>query len=164
MLSVCRNLMLFAVLSLVASTGFAQVPEAYQAVGTWKLNVSKSTGTSNQLKSRSRIHTVENRGGGVMVNKIEQINADGSKQVTYFTTKADGTDYPMISIGSDGTTNVGTMAETRVDAYTIRWVIKNADGKDTAPDVKRLRTVSKDGKTFTLSGGANGNTTVYERQ
>ena len=149
--------MLFAclALSLVGAALHAQQAEPYQATGTWKLNPAKSTGSSNQLKAKSRIHIVENRGGGVAVNRIEQINADGSSQTGYFTAKADGTAYPMINIRSDGTTQVGTMTETRVDAYSIDWAIRDASGKVTA---QGRRTVAKDGKTYSLGD------LVYDKQ
>lgn len=133
----------------------AQQPEPFMAVGTWKLNPAKSTGSSNQLKAKSRIHIIENRGGGVAVNRIEQINADGSTQTGYFTGKADGTPYPMINIRSDGATQVGTMTETKVDAYTIDWAIRDASGKVTA---QGKRTVATDGKSYRLGD------LVYDKQ
>jgi hypothetical protein len=136
----------------VGHTTYAQQPEPYQAIGTWKLNPAKSTGNSNQLKARSRIHTIENRGGGLAVNRIEQVNADGSTQAGYFTARADGTPYPMVNIRSNGPTQVGSMTETRVDAYTV---IKDADGKVTA---QGTRTVAKDGKSYRLGD------LVYDKQ
>lgn len=155
-------MMCVAIVVLTSPGAAQQQTEPFMAVGTWKLNPAKSTGAAgSQLQSRSRIHTIEARGGGVTVNRIEQINADGSTQTSYFTCKADGTPYPIIAINSNGTTQVGSMTETRVDASTIKWAIANSEGKVTASGI---RTVSKDGKTYTLSGGANGNALVYDRQ
>ena len=156
-----RTLALGVVCLLVASAAAAQQPEPYMAIGAWKLNPAKSTGSSNQLRSRSRIHTIEDRGDGVLVNKTEQINADGSHEESHWTLKNDGREYPMLGVAADGKATVLTVSSTRVDAYTVRWAFKNTDGKVVAGG---LRTVSKDGKTYTLSGGASGSVTVYDRQ
>jgi len=138
----------------VAARALAQQPEPYQALGAWKLNPGKSTGIGSQLSAKSRIHTIEDHGGGVTVNRIEQINADDSKQTLYYTARSDGTAYPMFSVRADGTVQVGTITSTRVDAYTVKWAMKNSDGKVTA---EGTRTVSKDGSTYTLG------TLVYDR-
>ena len=148
------SLIVFTGVVLLAAAGFAQQPEPYQAVGTWKLNPAKSTGSSNMLKAKSRIHVVESRGGGVTVNRIEQINADGSTQIGYFTLKADGTPYPMINVRPNGA-QVGSMTETRVDAHTVKWAIRDAAGKVTA---EGTRTVAADGNSYRLGD------LVYDKQ
>lgn len=140
---------------LAAASALAQQPEPYQAIGTWKLNPAKSTGSSNMLKAKSRIHIVESRGGGVTVNRIEHINADGSTQTGYFTLKADGTPYPMIGVRSNAAPQVGSMTETRVDAHTVRWAIRDAEGKVIS---EGTRTVAADGKSYRLGD------LVYDKQ
>jgi hypothetical protein len=93
---------------LTAAIATAQQPEPYQAVGTWKLNPAKSSGSSN-----------------------------------------------MIGVRSNAPPQVGSMTETRVDAHTVRWAIRDANGKVTA---EGTRTVAADGKSYRLGD------LVYDKQ
>ena len=153
-----RILVLTCVISLTSlSAALAQQPDPGLAAGTWKLNPGRSKLAGPV--PRSRVHTIEHRGGGVVVNRIEETSADGGTVTTVWTEKADGTDYPMMLV-RDGTPTSQTIRSTRVDAYTVRWAIRNASGVVTASGT---RTVSKDGTSFTNTIG-DIIEAVYEKQ
>ena len=157
-----KHALLFAVIAVVATAPVAyaqEQPEPYMAIGTWKLNPEKSTGDSQQRRVRSRIHKLDHRGAGVVVNVIEQVNAEGVSSTTYFTARADGTPYPMIQLRADGTGQAGRMTESRVDSHTIQWTIRNAKGEITA---EGTRVVARDGKSYSLINKQG--TLVYEKQ
>ena len=151
-------------LAMVAAAALlsAQAAEPFMAVGVWKLNPAKTTFVSSQASARSRIHTIEHRGGGVVVNKVEQVTSDGSTTTEYSTMRNDGAEYPRFMIRADGKAAFGTVSSTRVDEYTTKWEYKDAAGKVTASGT---RTVSKDGRTYTLRGpNTTSGETVFERQ
>jgi hypothetical protein len=128
------------------------------AVGTWKLNPAKSTGST--LKSRTDVREAT-PDGGIKVTRTEQSASGGSSESTY-TYKYDGKEYPATGGEFD------TVAVKRVNANTTSWEAKKTGGKfhQTGQTI-----VSKDGKTLTQAfkgtdaeGKPVHGTNVYDRQ
>ena len=107
-------------------------------VGTWKLNVAKSTGTS--FKSGST--KIEPAGAGVKLT-VDFEGVDGTKYHWTLTANYDGKDVPVTGNSPYG----DVTAFTRVDARTTRIVSKQG-GK---PSVTQTIVVSEDGKTRTVT-------------
>jgi hypothetical protein len=134
----------FAIVALLGGVLSAQmangVDKAY--MGTWKLNVAKSTyENATPPKDGTRIH--EDRGNGFVLVIQDGVNSQGAKTHSEYVYKADGRDYP---IAAPNQTGVQRIALKAVDAMTVTYQIK-VDGK-VVTDGKR--TVSKDGRTMTL--------------
>jgi hypothetical protein len=83
-----------------------------------------------------------------------------------FTAKSDGKDYPEYSddivaeLIASGTPTTRSYSERIVDAYVTEWTDK-VNGKVTASGKK---TVSKDGRTLTISVDGTSQIRVYDRQ
>ena len=90
-------------------------------VGTWKLNLAKSTFDPGP-PVRSRTVTIEQTGDGVKW-AIEQVDAKGNRATVVEAPKFDGKDYPRT--GSP-TPTADTIALKRIDAYTLEETLKKA--------------------------------------
>jgi hypothetical protein len=141
---------------VVSATALAQ--SSNPLVGTWKLNVAKSKGTS----FKSGTTKVEAAGDGVKMT-AELVAADGTASRWSFTANYDGKDNPVTGSSPYG----DTVAFTRVDANTTR-IISKRSGKVT---VTQTIVVSADGKTRTTStkgtdakGQAVESVSFYEKQ
>ena len=148
-----------AAIGPVALTPFviAQAQAGNPLVGTWKLNVAKSSGGFKS--GTTRIDAV---GEGVKFT-VDMVAADGKAFHWTFTANFDGKDSPVTGNSPYG----DTTALTRVDANTIRSVSKKG-GK---PTVTQTIVVSADGKTrTTTTKGTNAmgqpvdTVAVYEKQ
>ena len=149
-----------------AQVGFAQTDgNTNPAVGTWKMNLTKSKYDPPNLAPKSQTITTEASGKNGIKQTAEGVNADGGKFSRSFTANYDGKDYPYITgVGPSGG---DAISMKRIDAYTVDTVEKKA-GKV----VRTSRTVySKDGKLRTItskgtgpSGQPTNNVTVYDRQ
>ena len=153
-----KSLRLPAVILLM---GFALSTQAADPrVGTWKLNVAKSTYSPGPAP-KSATTKIESAGDG------EKITADGVRgddtpiRVEY-TAQYDGKDYPIT-----GSPMADTVSLKRLDANTTERTDK-MDGKVTQTVT---RTVSSDGKTMTVTykgtnakGQPINNVGVYETQ
>ena len=111
-----------------------------QAVGTWKVNLSKSKYQQGQApKSMTLVY--EAAGEGIKVT-VDQVPADGPAIHYAYTANYDGKDVPVV-----GNPNGDMAARTRVNATTTKLVNKK--------DGKILSTVtivtSADGKTLTIT-------------
>ncbi len=154
------NKLLKAASIIAALTVAGAVFGADSAIGTWKLNLSKST-FSPGPPPKEQTRTYSESAGGISL-LIQSTAADGKKTSTSVTYKGDGSPAPI-----SGNPNFDTVAVKRVDDYTVNSTqMKN--GKTVGTGV---RTVSKDGKTLTYKQeytDANGtkmhNTEVYDRQ
>jgi hypothetical protein len=142
---------------LCLATGMAQAQAGNPLVGTWKLNVAKSSGGFKS--GTTRIDAV---GEGVKFT-VDMVAADGKAFHWTFTANFDGKDSPVTGNSPYG----DTTALTRVDANTIRSVSKKG-GK---PTVTQTIVVSADGKTrTTTTKGTNAmgqpvdTVAVYEKQ
>lgn len=139
----------------------AQAEKDNSQVGTWKMNIAKSTFSSGTgfKSATSKIEAVD---GGVR-HTLETIYEDGTSRNYSYTTAYDGKDRPVMGNSPYG----DTTALTRVDAHTTRTVYKK-NGKIT---VTQTSVVSNDGKTRTVTtkgtnpaGQAVNNVSVYDRQ
>jgi hypothetical protein len=156
MQTIFKTLLVGAILTLGTHAALA----ADAAVGTWKLNVAKSTfspgpGPTSQIRSYA-----ESAQGLTLT--LKTIAADGKETNSTLTFKDDGKQYP-----STGNPNFDTVSVTRVDALTVHSIQMKA-GKAVGTGV---RTVSADGKTLTFSqkltdakGLKHDDVSVYDRQ
>jgi len=116
----------------------AQTPDPL--IGTWELNVAKSTfNPGPPLKSSTR--KFEAVGDGLKFS-AQNVNADGTTTTIQWTAYFDGKDYPIT-----GDLNADTLSLTRIDRFNTEGTFKKA-GKVTY-HVKRV--VSQDGKVWTLT-------------
>ena len=127
----------------------------------WKLNPAKSKYDPGPVP-KSATTTWEVVAAGTKVT-TDGIAADGAARHWESTTNYDGKDSPITGANPDG----DTVARTRVDARTVRSVMKKG-GKVT---ITQTSVVAPDGKTRTVTTtGVNGagqkvnNVAVYEKQ
>src|SRR5262249_21796565 len=140
---------------LFAGPAFAADP----IIGSWKLNVAKSTFSSGQeLKAGSRVYT---EADGVYTLEQKMTGADG-KEVSFRAQYSDSKDMKQSTGGPWDTTHA-----KKVDANTWNFDLKK-DGK-VVGHVHRV--VSADGKTLTVHntggmvrGGKGDQTLVYDKQ
>ncbi len=153
------SLMLFALLSV---NGSAQEGLRLK-FGTWNLNLQKSTfAPGTAPKSDTRVY--EDRGGGVVMSTHTTINQQGQEALTIYAAKFDGKQYPVATRGLGA---LSTIAFQVIDPYSESFVLTR-DGKVA---VRGTTTVSKDGKTLTMTlntTNAQGQTSqgisIYEKQ
>ncbi|HEY2120705.1 MAG TPA: hypothetical protein VGH37_16060 [Candidatus Acidoferrum sp.] len=127
-------------------------------VGTWKLNVAKSTPAR---KSETRI--VESSPTGLKVS-VDRTNADGSNQQYSYTTNLDGKSYPITGSAPYGADSIAvTLGASNTLTYKLT---KGGKVVGTGKSV-----VSADGKTLTLtsqgtdaSGKTVSSVSVYDKQ
>jgi hypothetical protein len=139
------------------ATGTAHAQATNPLVGTWKLNVAKSSGGF-----KSGTTKIEAVGEGVKFI-VDMVAADGKASHWTFTANFDGKDVAVTGASPYG----DTTAVTRVDANTIQMASKKA-GK---PTVVQTVVVSADGKTRTTTtkgtnamGQAVDTVAIYEKQ
>ena len=115
------------------------------AVGTWELNVAKSTFSPGPApKSESRTFVAV--GKDLKVTSAG-VGADGKPTAGEWTLVADGRDVPIT-----GNPNADTLSVKQVDAFSTEFALKKA-GKVV---ITGTRTISQDGKVMTLtSKGTN---------
>jgi hypothetical protein len=124
----------------IGSSAMAAGVVADPVVGTWKLNLAKSTfGGGPALKSQTRIYSQS--AGGITL-KMKSVAADGKETTTQTTYSIDGKDYPSL-----GNPDFDSLSGMQVDTNTTEFTLKRA-GK---PVGTIRRTVSKDGQTLTLN-------------
>jgi hypothetical protein len=144
---------------VLAGTSFAQPGSTN--LGTWKLNVAKSTfAPGTAPKSASFTNVVA--GAGIKTTS-EGVRADGTVTHSEYTVVHDGKDYPITGASLNG----DAVAGTRVDAHTLKFTYKKA-GKVT---VTSTNVVSRDGKTYTITtkgtntlGQTVNTVAVYDKQ
>jgi hypothetical protein len=141
-------------------SGAALAQMSPSEVGTWKVDVAKSTYSPGPAP-KSAILKIEAVGEARKVTQ-DTVQPDGSKGHYEFTASYDGKDNPMT-----GNPNADTAALTRVNATTVQTIWKKG-GKVTNT---LTSVVSADGKTRTTIGkgvNAAGQPTtsklVYDRQ
>jgi hypothetical protein len=146
--------MALAVLAIGTS---AQQPTQNPEIGTWKLNVEKSTYSPGPAPKSSTI-TMTPVGNGVKYVQ-KTVNAEGKESTVEYTANYDGMD--VAHTGSDIS---DTSVVRRIDANTVERVTKKG-GKVMGTF---RRQYSQDGKSLTMTlkspwGWVN-NTEVYEKQ
>src|SRR5690349_7600132 len=130
------------------------------AVGTWKLNLAKSTFAGiPAYKSQTRIYS---RSGQDITLKMTTVSAEGKETTTQATYKLNGKDYPSM-----GNADFDSLSGVQIDTNIVEFTLKRA-GK---PVGKIRRTVSKDGQTLTVnyqirnaSGVQTGALTTFDKQ
>ena len=150
MQSIVKKLLIGAVLALGIGTAVAAAPDP--VVGTWKLNLAKSTFSPGPaLKSQTRTYT-ESAAGISLTTKTT--SADGKESTQTLTFKYDGKPSAVT-----GNPDFDAVAVTRVDEFTVTSV--QTKGGVAAGTGKR--TTSKDGKTLTFAQkGTHANGTKYD--
>jgi len=134
------------VITTFPSHAFAQGPNPL--IGTWKVNLAKSTFSPGPPPKSPGTRTYTQNGDGLKLVSSGGVNADGSAGTNQsYAAHFDGKDYPFV-----GSTTADTVMITMTDASTLDVNLKKG-GK--ARNTVRF-TVSKDGKTMTMSqGGTN---------
>jgi hypothetical protein len=149
-----------AALLTISTAVIAVGSDADPVVGTWKLNLAKSTfGGSPALKSQIRTYSQSARG---VTMKMTTVSADGKETTTRATFRLNGKDYPSM-----GNTDFDSLSGMQIDPNTAEFTLKRA-GK---PVGKIRRAVSEDGRTLTINFViTNGNgvptsaLTVFDKQ
>jgi len=144
---------------VLAGTAFAQPGSSN--LGTWKLNLAKSTYAAGTAPKSSTL-TIEAAGAGFKVT-VDAVAADGTVQRWGFIGTYDGKDYPITGNSPYG----DVVAATRIDAHTTRNVYK----KGGAVNFTNTAVVASDGKTMTFTGASKNaagqtvnNVRVYDKQ
>jgi hypothetical protein len=156
MQAIMKTLFVGAILAIGTGAAFA----ADTAVGTWKLNVAKSTFSPGPApKSQTRTYAETPQG---ITLTIKTTAADGKESTATLTFKVDGKPYPV-----SGNPDFDMVSITQVDALTFH----STQTKAGAAVGAGVRTVSKDGKTLTFSqkgthanGGKYEDVSVFDRQ
>jgi hypothetical protein len=153
--------MLAAVIVVVLSQAgiSAQVPAGW--LGTWKLNVAKSTYDPGPAPYKRATYTIEPRDAGLKVT-YDMVHPRGGVTHLEWTGQLDGRDYPV-----QGIDEVLTYAYRPLGDGSFEVIVK-FDGRVTA--ISQV-TLSDDGRTMittTKGRGARGQDvltrTVYEKQ
>lgn len=149
--------MIFVLVLALSTAALAGDPH----VGTWKLNLAKSKYDPASSAPKSATMTFTGQDNGVKCVS-EGVEADGKAYHAEFAPKYDGKNYPYT-----GSSEVDTIAYTKIDANTLDWVTKKA-GKIVGSG---RSVVSRDGKTRTVTakekdakGQDTTRTSVYEKQ
>ena len=129
-------------------------------VGTWKLNVAKSTFSPGPAP-RSNTMKIEASGQGETAT-TEGVNAEGAATNVAYTAQFDGKDSPLT-----GSPTADKTSLKRIDARTTERT--NKKGETVVGTITQV--LSEDGKTMTATvkgtnaqGQAVNNVTVWEKQ
>jgi hypothetical protein len=166
-----RMIALALPLTALVAVGVAQTTDK-SYFGTWKLNVAKSKYEPGPgPKEQTRIH--EDAGNGEIRITTQGVGPQGNPTSTTYTYRLDGKDYPVTNTGkppagAPAPAGPNTIAFKAVDAYTVTFTQKTSDGKVVGTG---SRTVSKDGKTMTITtkgtnqqGQPTSTSQVWEKQ
>ena len=149
------------VIALTSVLAFGAVAFSDNNVGTWKLNVAKSS-FSPGPGPKSQTLKIEAWGDDGLKYTADGVGPDGKPSHAEFQAKFDGKDVPF-----KGNPDADTLAYTRIDANTLQATTK-LKGKTT---ITAKVALSADGKTRTVTQtgtDAQGRTVksvfVYEKQ
>ena len=150
-----------AVTLVLAIAGTALAQAGSSNLGTWTLNLAKSTFAPGTAP-RSSTFTNVVAGEGIK-STTDSVRADGTAVHSEYTVVYDGKDNPLTGNSPNG----DTVAGTRVDANTVTFIYKK-NGKVT---VTSTNVASPDRKTYTItSKGTNtlgqtiNSVAVYDKQ
>jgi hypothetical protein len=142
MKTLLKTMLVSAVFAVV---GVAIAAGAADPVGTWTLNVAKSTSDPGSMpKSQTRTYAVDQDGTSLTVNGV---GADGSALSEQSTFKYDGKAYSMT-----GSPDFDALTLKRVNATTTTSTLMKA-GKKVGTTT---RTISGHGKVLTLTTKVTG--------
>jgi hypothetical protein len=155
-----RTLLVGTLLAIAGVTLTLAATAPDPVIGTWTLNLAKSTYTPGPApKSQTRTYAASADGTTLTVNGI---GADGSALSQQSTFKYDGKPYPMT-----GSPDYDAIALKRVNGSTVKSTMTKA-GKQVG---STTRSISAHGKVLTLSTkltGADGKSSdtvaVYDKQ
>ena len=159
MKSIFKSMVIGAALAVgVGSVATAATPDP--VVGTWNLNVAKSTFKPGPaLKSQTRVYTESDDGISLTTTSTD---ATGKESTATLTFKYDGKSNP-----ATGNADYDSVSVTRVNALTVH----SQQFKAGKPVGKAERLLSKDGKTLTFkqhgthaSGVKYDDVLVYDKQ
>jgi hypothetical protein len=133
----------------------AAVAQTHPAIGTWRLNLAKSTDESKEAPPKSETFVFADSAQGVSLS-TRIIGADGKRTVTKGNPiKWDGLAHP-----ETGGPDHDSITVKQVGVQTIEWAMT----KSGALVRSGTLTVSRDGKMMTVSGAsvaANGGKTYF---
>jgi hypothetical protein len=158
-----KRLFTSAAAALVAAVAFSAVAlgaDTDPAMGTWQLNLSKSTYTAGTApKSQTRVYS---KSGQSITLVIKSVAADGTQSTVQTTYQLDGKDYPI-----SGVADYDSLSGKQIDPSSAVFVLKRGGNKVGTTD----RKVSVDGKTLTAktklttaNAQKSDSTAVFERQ
>jgi hypothetical protein len=159
-----KSVLKFAAIAVLSAVVVSPLlAQSNPLLGTWKLNVAKSTFDPSMPAPTSQTRTVMAHGDSVMY-MVEGVAADG-KPISYsFTVKYDGKDYPTTGSMPGG---ADMITIKRVDANNYEATLKKA-GKVVGTSKV---VISADGKVTTLTakttdaaGKSLSSTSVYDKQ
>src|SRR5713101_4470859 len=104
--------------ALVVSVFVTSARAADSNVGTWKVNLAKSTYDPGPAPKGPNVTKIEADGDGIKVT-ADGVNAQGQATHVTYSAKYDGKDYP-----ETGNPNVDTISIKRIDANTIETTTK----------------------------------------
>ena len=131
-----------ALATLLTVSAVARAQSADPWMGTWKVNLAKSTyspGPKPTVAGTVKMETAS----GAMKSTIDGVNAQGRPTHTETVSKFDSTDVPVKGAAAPNSTS----AFKRIDGRTFQ-VVGKVDGKPTVTTVVK---VSADGKTLTAT-------------
>jgi len=155
-----------ALVLVLASPAWSQeraVQDTPPIVGTWKLNMEKSTVRVPPGAMEIRQYSL--RPDGFLVGLLISSNARDYHYLQ-FVARSDGRDYPEYSdqivgdLVAAGKPTRRTYAEKTIDEYVTEWIDK-VDGRITAQGKK---IVSKDRQTLTITVDGASQVRIYDRQ
>jgi hypothetical protein len=156
-----KRMFVVVVVAGVLALGGKAVAQINNDVGTWNLNVAKSTYSPGPVPKSATIK-VEPAGAGVKVT-VDQVLANGTKAHWEYSGNYDGKDNRVTGNNPDA----DMVARSRINATTIQTVSKKA-GKVTTTTT---HVISSDGKMRTITtkgtnaqGQTVNNVGVYEKQ
>jgi hypothetical protein len=136
-----KRLFVFATLAVLIFAAVGSVwAENDPRIGTWKLNVAKSTSSAGPLPA-SQTRTYEAQGSDIMAT-TETVDAKGNHTTQHFNATADGKDYPT------GPANGGTSISIKLIGPGSYAGTAKKDGKVTSTN---RAVISDGGKVFTFT-------------
>jgi len=156
---------LYVLASVLGVIGQTSGSSADPRIGTWKLNLEKSQFAAGSAP-RVQVRKLETRPDGFTVFTQSGIDAEGNPTFTQASYKFDSKEYPeytQATLASFATAGVkpNTNKYRLVDAYTVEITRIDAAGKVTATNTQ---TMSKDGKTHSVTSTGRPGIQVWERQ
>ena len=154
----------FTVVAAMALSVAAQAADMHMHIGTWVLNVAKSTSSNGNL--RRSMTQVISMDGGWMIFKNNGVDKDGKATSINLVVKFDGVARPWIGNGPDAVVMLRTA--TTSDDFHYKSVSVAITGKRRQTEIM---VISPDGKvktgtnTFVDKDGKTSNSvTVFDKQ
>ena len=134
------SIVFLGALLMIGTATIASGSDPDPVVGTWKLNLAKST-YAGIPPSKSQIRTYSRSGQDITL-EMKTVSAAGKETTTRATYKLNGKDFPSM-----GNPDFDSLSGVQIDTNTAEFTLKRA-GK---PVGKIRRAVSEDGRTLTIN-------------